>query len=55
LPTRAQAKIRTIPGPAIHLIPRRALFLLVSSIESLHHQQTKILLMPYSPKKLGFS
>ncbi|MFF1605297.1 hypothetical protein ACFVYV_49500 [Streptomyces mirabilis] len=50
----ASVKIRTIPGPAILPKPRRALFALVSDALPLYHQQTKNLLVSYSPKKLGF-
>ncbi|GHF01375.1 hypothetical protein [Streptomyces griseoluteus] len=45
---------RTIPGPAAPPQSRRALFVLVSDVVPLYHQETKNLLVSYSPKKLGF-
>ncbi|MFJ1550801.1 hypothetical protein [Streptomyces sp. NPDC088246] len=46
--------IRTILGPATPPKSRRALFALASDALPLYHQQTKNLLVSYSPKKLGF-
>lgn len=53
LPTD-QTKIRTIPGPAHRLMARGAPFPLANRAQILYHQQTKNLLVSYSPKKLGF-
>ncbi|WP_405764333.1 hypothetical protein OHU34_02370 [Streptomyces sp. NBC_00080] len=51
---RASIKIRTIPGPAIMPKPQRAVFALVSDPLALYQQQTKNLLVRYSPTKPSF-
>ncbi|GLV95091.1 hypothetical protein Slala04_65440 [Streptomyces lavendulae subsp. lavendulae] len=54
-PTRtARTKIRTIPGPAPAREPHQLSFPLVRWVQSLYHQETKNLLVSYSPKRLGF-
>jgi hypothetical protein len=50
----ASVKIRAISGPAVPPKPRQALFALVSDALPLYRQQTKNLLVSYSPKRLGF-
>ncbi len=45
--------IRAMLGPATPPTSRRALFVLVSDPLPPYHQQTKNLLVSYSPKKLG--
>jgi hypothetical protein len=47
-------KIRTIPGPTNRSECGKSLFALVSNVWPVYHQQTKNLLVSYSPKKLGF-
>ncbi|WP_328666386.1 hypothetical protein OG905_05015 [Streptomyces sp. NBC_00322] len=47
-------KIRTIRGPSPLLGPQHPPFPLVNGVSSLYHQQTKNLLVSYSPKKPGF-
>ncbi|MFJ3334367.1 hypothetical protein [Streptomyces sp. NPDC086766] len=48
------AKIRTIPGPRSAHVPPHGTFALVRAERTVYHQQTKNLLVSYSPKKLGF-
>lgn len=50
----ASAKIRTIPGPAVPATSPPLPYPQVSELLALYHQQTKNLLVSYSPKKLGF-
>ncbi|MGW2899607.1 transposase [Streptomyces sp. NPDC001212] len=45
---------RTIPGPADVRRAAHRTFSLVTSMSTMYHQQTKNLLVSYSPKKLGF-
>ncbi|MGY3677835.1 hypothetical protein ACVWXU_001458 [Streptomyces sp. TE33382] len=49
-----RVKIRTILGPDHHCLPRSKVFSLVKAMLFVHHQQTKSLLVSYSPKRLGF-
>ncbi|SFE50085.1 hypothetical protein [Streptomyces mirabilis] len=49
-----RTKIRTIPGPAHHHRAPEPPSLQVRRLRCLYHQQTKNLLVSYSPKKLGF-
>ncbi|MFF4629680.1 hypothetical protein [Streptomyces griseorubiginosus] len=49
-----QTKIRTIPGPLTRHPRQATLVLLVTGAQGSYHQQTKNLLVSYSPKKLGF-
>ncbi|WP_267881729.1 MULTISPECIES: hypothetical protein [unclassified Streptomyces] len=41
-------------GPAMRTLPSLMPFHLVSAMQDVYHQQTKNLLVSYSPKKLGF-
>jgi hypothetical protein len=50
----ALIKIRTIPGPANRSGRREEPFTLLSDVSRVCRQQTKNLLVSYSPKKLGF-
>ncbi|MGW3061297.1 hypothetical protein ACWC98_36065, partial [Streptomyces goshikiensis] len=55
--TRAGAlrtEIRTTSGPDLAKESRLLPFCLVSIVPRLYHQETKNLLVSYSPKKLGF-
>jgi len=47
-------KIRTSPGPVSRFPLRLRLIPLVNGLPTMYHQQTKSLLVSYSPKKLGF-
>ncbi|MDX3612187.1 hypothetical protein [Streptomyces europaeiscabiei] len=51
----ATIKIRTMPGPTSAAHPPWSASPLVRDTLTAHHQQTKNLLVSYSPKKLGFS
>ena len=55
-PTTAASptKIRTIRGPEPANSPTDGTFIQVRRMQRLYHQQTKNLLVAYSPKKLGF-
>ncbi len=52
--TTPTTKIWTIRGPASVQPSIWLPFVLVSDLRGLYHQQTKNLLVSYSPKKLGF-
>ncbi|MFB6782854.1 hypothetical protein ACFCX0_37235 [Streptomyces sp. NPDC056352] len=43
-----------MPGPAVPARSPRLPYSRVSELLALYHQQTKNLLVSYSPKKLGF-
>ncbi|MGO4632139.1 hypothetical protein AB4225_14515 [Streptomyces sp. 2RAF24] len=52
--THRGSKIRTISGPRSGIATEKPTFVLVRKMPSLYRQQTKNLLVSYSPKKLGF-
>ncbi|MGW4735415.1 hypothetical protein ACWEQC_40795 [Streptomyces shenzhenensis] len=49
-----RVKIRAIPGSAVPARSPRLPYSQFSELLALYHQQTKNLLVSYSPKKLGF-
>ncbi|GLP64174.1 hypothetical protein TUSST3_07940 [Streptomyces sp. TUS-ST3] len=53
-PPKPSPKIRTTCGPAPANLSPTLSFTLVKAVRMLYHQQTKNLLVSYSPKKLGF-
>ncbi|MEV0504569.1 hypothetical protein AB0I84_44255 [Streptomyces spectabilis] len=53
-PRQSTFKIRTILGPPSANSPTNYAFTLVEGMQWLYSQQTKNLLVSYSPKKLGF-
>ncbi|WP_192583433.1 hypothetical protein [Streptomyces albicerus] len=50
----SETKIRTIYGPMTHHPSQKSLLQPVNDAQDSYHQQTKNLLVSYSPKKLGF-